>query len=370
MRTLATTPRSDGFRMPGEFEPHRASWMIWPERGDIWRGRARPAQDVFARIASALSYFEPVTMCVSGEEWVHARSVLPDRVRVVELSTNDAWMRDTGPMFVVNDAGDVRGVDWEFNAWGGIEEGCFFPWDRDNLIAEKVLELEGLDRYKSHSVLEGGSVHVDGEGTLITTEECLLNPNRNPQLSRGDVERLLSEFLGIDRIIWLPKGLKGDGDNNGHVDDLCCFVRPGVVALTWTEDPRDPQYDITRDAYERLSVSTDALGRTFEIHKINVPGPQTYTRSEVEGLLPVDGTVARIEGERMAASYINFYVANGAVLLPAFADPQDSVAAGQIAELFPDRTVVQLFTREVLLAVGNIHCIVMQQPKPKTEGSK
>ncbi|MGC8874078.1 MAG: agmatine deiminase [Chloroflexia bacterium] len=361
-RTLETTPRQDGFRMPGEFEPHAGCWMLWPERPDNWRLGAKPAQRAFAEVAAAIARFEPVTMGVSREQFRNARRMLPPSVRVVEMSCNDAWMRDCGPTFVINDEGIVRGIDWRFNAWGGLQGGLYFPWDQDDLVAQKVLEIERLDRYRAPIVLEGGSIHVDGEGTLITTEECLLNPNRNPGLSRAEIEQYLCEYLNVREIIWLGRGLYRD-ETSGHVDNLCCFVRPGVVALAWTEDRSDPQYDISADAYERLMSARDARGRRLEVHRIPLPAPAYITREESEGVDIVEGTLPRREGDRLAASYINFYIANGAVIAPTFGDPFDRVALGVLHELFPDRVVVGIPAREILLGGGNIHCITQQQPQ-------
>src|SRR5437588_12170062 len=189
--TLSSTPASDGYRMPGEFEAHSGCWMAWPERTDTWRLRAEPAQEAFAAVAEAVAVSEPVTMAVSEAQYEHCRALLPPSVRVVEIATDDAWMRDVGPTFVVDDRGGIRGVDWRFNAWGGLDGGLYFPWDRDEQVARKVLEIEGADRYSAPIVLEGGSIHVDGEGTVLTTEECLLNRNRNPGLSREEIERTL-----------------------------------------------------------------------------------------------------------------------------------------------------------------------------------
>jgi agmatine deiminase len=272
-KTIQSTPRKDGFRMPGEFEPQAGCWMLWPERTDNWRLGAKPAQKTFAAIASTISEFEPVTMGVSATQFRNARGLLPAQVRVVEMANNDSWIRDCGPTFVINDHGEVRAVDWDFNAWGGLNGGLYFPWDLDDQVAQKVMEIERVDRYKAPDfVLEGGSIHVDGQGTLITTEECLLNPNRNPQLSRGEIESRLQEYLNVEKIIWLGQGVYND-ETNGHVDNLCCFIRPGLVALTWTDDRADPQHEISLDAYQRLSQANDAHGRQLEVVKIYQPGP-------------------------------------------------------------------------------------------------
>ena len=242
--------------MPGEFEPHRGCWMLWPERGDTWRHGAKPAQDAFADVASAISTFEPVTVGANHRQWENARAVLPDKVRVVEISSDDAWMRDVGPTFVTDNQGCIRGVDWQFNAWGGLDGGIYFPWFQDSLVARKVSEIEGAGRYRAPLVMEGGSLHVDGEGTLITTEECLLNPNRNPRLARKEIENSLKNYLNIQKIIWLGRGVYLD-ETDGHVDNLCCYIKPGEVLLTWTDDPEDPQYEISREAADVLSVEKD-----------------------------------------------------------------------------------------------------------------
>ncbi|MEG6509732.1 agmatine deiminase [Methyloligella sp. 2.7D] len=367
VKTFETTPRADGFRMPGEFEPHAGTWMLWPERPDNWRLGAKPAQDAFVAVAKAIATSEPVTMGVSPRQFQNARAMLPDHIRVVEISNNDSWMRDCGPSFVVDDKGAVRAVDWQFNAWGGLDGGLYFPWDQDDLVPQKVAEIEGTDRYAAPIVLEGGSIHVDGEGTLITTEECLLNKNRNPSLSKDEIEQALKEYLSLEKIVWLGAGTYLD-ETNGHVDNLCCFIRPGVVALTWTDDESDPQYAISKDAYERLSAATDAKGRPFEIHKLYQPTPIQITEEESGGVDSVEGTLPRMPGDRLAASYVNFLIANRAIVMPAFGDPADKLAQETLAKLFPDREVIAVPAREILLGGGNIHCITQQQPLAEPRG--
>ena len=230
-KSLDSNPRRDGYRMPGEFEPHSGCWLLWPERPDNWRLGAKPAQQAFLKLATAIAGSEPVTVGVSASQYANARRLLPSQVRVVELSSNDAWMRDVGPTFVVNDRGGIRGVDWQFNAWGGLRGGLYFPWDRDDAVAQKVTEIEGCDRYRAPFILEGGSIHVDGQGTVITTEECLLNPNRNPGLSRTQVETQLKRYLNVETVVWLGKGVLHD-ETDGHVDNLCAYVRPAEVVPT------------------------------------------------------------------------------------------------------------------------------------------
>ena len=359
----AGRPRRDGFRMPAEFEPHAGCWMLWPERTDNWRHGARPAQRAFAAVAAAIADLEPVTMGVSARQYLHARQLLPPAVRVVELSSDDAWMRDVGPTFVVDDDGCVRGVDWEFNAWGGLNGGLYFPWDQDSLVARKVLDLERLDRYKAELVLEGGSIHVDGQGTLLTTEACLLNPNRNPTLRRDQIEDRLKEYTGAEQVIWLPRGVVDD-ETGGHVDNLCCFLRPGVVVLTWTDDASDPQHAVSQEALEALAAARDARGRRLEVHRLHQPAPVRIRAEEAEGVDAIEGTLPRRAGDRLAASYVNFYLANGGLILPTFGDARDGEAIATLEGLCPDRRVVPVAAREILLGGGNIHCITQQQPRP------
>ena len=356
-----STAKTDGFRMPAEWETHAGCWMLWPQRRDTWRHGGKPAQRAFVEVAEQISRFERVTMGVNPDQYRNARAVLPPQIRVVELSNNDAWMRDCGATFVVNDEGIVRAVDWIFNAWGGLQKRMYYPWDKDELVAAKMLEIESLDRYKAPLVMEGGSIHVDGQGTLITTEQCLLHPNRNPNLSRGDIEEHLANYLNIEQIIWLPRGVYAD-ETDGHVDNICCFARPGVVALTWTEDRSDPQYERSAEAYDVLMSAKDARGRALEVHKIHQPDPMTMTNEEAEGLDVVDTAFLRPAGERLAGSYINFYITNGGIIFPLFNDRNDEKARRKLAELFPSDKIVGVYAREILLGGGNIHCITQQQP--------
>ncbi len=363
MRTLDSTPLKDGFHMPAEFERHSGCWMLWPERTDNWRDGAKPAQGVFAAVAAAIAAAEPVTVGVSALQYQNARARLPPQVRLVEVTANDAWMRDSGPTFLIDAKGRRRGVDWGFNAWGGLNGGLYFPWDRDDEVAQKVLEVEGAERYRAPFVLEGGAIHVDGQGTCLTTEECLLNPNRNPHLTRGEVEENLRRYLGVAQIIWLGQGVYLD-ETDGHIDELACFVRPGHVALTWTDDRSDPQYAISADALARLKLARDARGRRLEVHKIHQPGPLFMTAEEAAGIDMRAGTRQRRAGDRLPASYVNFYLANGSVIMPQYGERRDAAALRTIKKLFPSRRVVGVETREILLGGGNIHCITQQVPSP------
>lgn len=357
---IESTPREDGYRMPGEFEKHAGTWMLWPERPDNWRLGAKPAQKAFVEVAKAIASFEPLTMGVSHAQFNNARNMLPANIRVVELSNNDSWIRDCGPSFVSNGK-TLRAVDWDFNAWGGLLGGLYFPWDLDDMVARKVAEMERVDRYKAPIVLEGGSIHVDGEGTFLTTSECLLNENRNPDRTKEELEGILADYLNVSKFIWLNRGIYND-ETNGHVDNICCFLRPGVVALAWTDDKSDPQYDISHENYEILTSATDAKGRKLEVHKIHLPNPILITKEESEGVDAIEGTLPREEGDRLAASYVNFYFTNGGAVVPMFNDPHDAQVLDQLQKLVPERKVVGVYAREILLGGGNIHCITQQQP--------
>ncbi len=309
-RLLTSKPRKDGFRMPGEFEPHARTWLLWPERPDNWRDGADPAQRAFVNAANAIAEFEPVTVGANPGQFNNARQRLPPYIRVVEMPNNDAWMRDCGPTFVVDRKGHVRGIDWIFNAWGGLFNGLYSPWDLDESVAPRVFEIEGVEYYRAPIVLEGGSIHVDGEGTCLTTAECLLSPGRNPDLTQAQIEAHLMEYLNVEQVLWLPRGVFND-ETSGHVDNIACFLRPGAVALTWTDDKSDPQYERSAEAYDYLLSATDAHGRRLEVHKIHQPDPVFLTQQEADGVVTVEGTLPRRAGDRMAASYVNFYLCNG-----------------------------------------------------------
>jgi agmatine deiminase len=353
--------------MPAEYEPHSGCWMVWPQRPDNWRLGAKPAQKAFAAVAAAIAESEPVTMGVSDSQFEHARSLLPDSVRVVEISTDDSWVRDTGPTFVIDGKGGRRGVDWHFNAWGGLDGGLYFPWDRDDRVAAKILEIEAAERYRAPFVLEGGAIHVDGEGTVLVTEECLLNPNRNPELSREQVERGLHDYLGVEKVLWIDRGVFED-ETDGHIDELANFVRPGVVLLTWTEDKDDPQYEISLDARKRLEAMTDAKGRSLEVVLIPSPGPLEITAEEAAGVDAVEGTYPRTAGDRLPASYANFYIGNSRIVFPLMDERTDGEAEEVLRRCFPEREVVGVPAREIILGGGNIHCITQQVPAPDQAG--
>lgn len=361
-RIRNSNPRQDGYRMPGEFEEQKKVWMIWPERPDNWRDGAKPAQKAYAEVAAAICQFEPVTMLVSPAQYVNCRSKLSPDISVVEMTSNDAWCRDCGPTFLKNDKGGLRACDWIFNAWGGLENGLYFPWDQDDLVAGKICELEQVDSYRTDFVLEGGSIHVDGEGTVLTTKMCLLDKGRNPKLTKEEIEQRLCDYLNCEKVLWLENGIDKE-ETKGHVDDIACFIAPGKVACIYTEDRSHPFYETAQQTYEELRHMKDAKGRELEVHKICCTKDPVRIPSDCQIDL-VYGSAARMPGDLCFASYANFLIVNGGVIVPQFGDENDALALRQIADMFPERRAVGVNTREIVYGGGNIHCITQHQPKP------
>lgn len=292
----------------------------------------------------------------------------PFPVEILPIPTDDAWARDIGPSCVVRGragAGEraVRGVSWRFNAWGGEVDGLYPDYAQDDLAAGQICEALSLDWYDaSPFVLEGGSIHLDGEGTCITTEACLLSSGRNPSLSREEIEERLRGFLGVEKVIWLPHGIYED-ETNEHVDNVCAFVRPGEVVLAWGQEG-DPQEELSREDLQVLEGETDARGRRLRVTRLPVPSrPVRVTEEDLPGFSYAPGEAHRQAGERLAASYVNFYIGNRTVLVPQFGDPNDALALRTLEGLFPGRRVQGIPAREILLGGGNIHCITQQIPR-------
>lgn len=359
---INSTPKSDGFYMPAEYAPQKRVWMIWPKRPDNWRLNAEPAQKAYANVAKAISEFTPVIMLVDENQIENARNILDECVEVIAIPSDDAWVRDCGPSFIVNKDGNKRAVSWEFNAWGGLVDGLYYPWDNDNAIAEEICKIADVDFYKTEGfVLEGGSFHVDGEGTVLTTEMCLLSEGRNPKLNKEQIEDMLEEYLGCDKVLWLKDGIDPD-ETNGHVDDVACFVAPGEVACIYTDDVNDPFYKTAIENYNALCNMTDARGRRLKVHKVCTPKNKVLLDG-ADTIKKVPGTVPRKDGDLCIASYLNFLITNDGVIVPQYGDENDKLALDQLKEIFPNKQVVGVYTREVVYGGGNIHCITQQEPR-------
>lgn len=300
-------------------------------------------------------------MLVSPAAYEECREQLPEEIRVLEMTSNDAWVRDSGPTFVVGPEG-MRAVDWTFNAWGGLVDGLYFPWDQDDLVARKICEIENVDSYRTEGfVMEGGAFHTDGDGTVLTTRMCLLSKGRNPQLRQPEIEHRLREYLGAERVIWLEEGIDPE-ETNGHVDDVACFARPGEVICIDTDDPTHPFYHAAKAAIETLESAVDARGRRLKVHHL------CCTKAPVR--IPEDYHVAAAQsaramrpGDLCIASYANLLIVNGGVIVPQYDDENDALALEQIQAIYPDRRVVGVHTREIVYGGGNIHCITQQVPR-------
>lgn len=362
---ISSLPAADGFHMPAEFAPHDGVLLVWPTRPGSWGIDPSAAQDAFCEIMRAASRSERVYLLADKAHLEDAVAKAGAFAAVLEIPSDDAWARDIGPTFVT-DGARVRGVSWRFNAWGGKTDGLYADWARDDALAEAFCENIGADCCRAEDfVLEGGSIATDGEGTLLVTEACLLSAGRNPSLTKPQIERKLMDYLGAQKVIWLPRGIFND-ETNEHVDNVCAFLAPGEVVLAWADDVDDPQYARSCADCDVLSRETDAKGRRFTIHKLPVPDhPVFVTREDLANFAFAPGEEARKAGERLAASYVNFYFTNDSVLLPRFGGENaasDARAVEIMRRLCPERTIVPVFSRDILLGGGNIHCVTQQLP--------
>jgi agmatine deiminase len=320
--------------MPAEWAPHERTLMGWPTRPDLWEDQLEPARAEYAAVANAIAAFEPVTMvCASAAQAAEAGAVLSAAVEIVELPIDDSWLRDSGPIFVLDGDGRRAGVHFGFNSWGEK----FAPWERDAAVGRLLVDRLGDRRYDAPFVLEGGSIAVDGEGTLLTTEECLLNPNRNPQLSREEIEQGLCDYLGVETVVWLGQGLVEDRDTDGHVDLVAAFTRPGEVLLQ-SVAPGQPSHELLADNRARLQAAG--------LDVLDFP------------ILPS----VEVAGERVATSHLNFYLCNGGVVVPIAGLDSDAEALERIGAAYPDREVVGVPGGVIAFGGGGPHCITQQVP--------
>ena len=360
--------------MPAEYEQHEGCIIVWPQRPGSWSFGADAACEAFTAVIKAISASERVYVACAkkSKHWQRASEKLSGlaNVELMDIPTDDSWARDIGPTFVVRDGvegREVRGINWRFNAWGGDVDGLYPDYEQDDAFAAAFAEAKGYTLYEAAPfVLEGGSIHVDGEGTAMVTVSCLLSAGRNPELTQAQIEDKLKEYLNVDKVLWLPRGIYND-ETNEHVDNVCAFIRPGEVVLAWTDNEDDPQYALSKASLDYLEHETDAKGRKIVVHKLPIPDvPVCITDDEVAGFDFVEGEDMREAGERLAASYVNFYFSNDSVVLPAFGGENaasDARAAAILAALCPERKIVQIPARAILTGGGNIHCITQQIPK-------
>jgi agmatine deiminase len=337
-------PTDLGFSMPAEWAPHSGCWMGWPKRESIWHGHMDAARDDYARVAQTIARFEPLIMLADPEHVADASRRCGPTVRVAAIPMDDSWLRDSGPTFVLDAAGDRAASVFTFNAWGAK---CR-PFDRDADIGARVAALASARAFRSDLVVEGGGFLSDGEGTLITAESCVLNPNRNPGWTKAQADAELRAMLGVRKVIWLPGDLT-DNATDGHVDGYVAFFRPAAVLCEAVADPADPRYPIMAENRKILESETDARGRRFELVPI-AEAPRT----------------AVPDGEEIyCRSYVNFYLANGAVIAPAYGIAEDDAAVDTLRRAYPDRQVVSLQLRDLFRGGGGIHCITQQEPRAR-----
>lgn len=338
---LDVPPGLQGYRMPAEWHPHRRCWMTWPADPATFGARHAAAEGEYAAVARAISRCEPVEMIAPPDQCARVRTLCGLGVRVRGLPIQDGWFRDNGPTFVLGAQDALAGIHWRFNGYGGRQ-----PHALDAEVGRLVLQEEGIPRFAAPFVLEGGSIHSDGQGTILTSRECLLNPNRNPSLSQPEIEQALKDWLGAEAVIWLNRGLVDDV-TDGHVDNLACFAGPGRVLALSCSDPTDPLSAILAENLDILRSARDARGRTLEV--IEVPAPPALY-DEARDL-------------RLGASHINFYLANGGLILPQFGlGDADDRAARIIAQAWPTHRPIQVPSLAILYGGGNIHCITQQEP--------
>ena len=339
-----STPRDYGFYMPAEWHPKQRTFMEWPQRIQAWPDGLDAAKQAYAMVANKISEFEPLTMLVTQDAEHEIRKMCSSGITTIVMEHDDSWMRDNGPTFVINDHHEIAGISWQFNAWGEK----YIPYNNDNNVANALLDNLKTRTFNADIILEGGAIHVDGQGTLITTKECVLNKNRNKNITTGQLENIFAEYLGIKKVIWLEYGLYGD-ETDGHVDNVACFTRPGQIIIQGTADKSDPNYSRYISNVNTLRNSTDANGNKIEILTLEQPPLRMY------------------KNERLTLSYINYYLVNGGLILPVFggdATQSDNNAIGILQDLFPNRVIVPVDGQEIIKGGGNIHCITQQMPKP------
>jgi agmatine deiminase len=327
-----------GFRMPAEWEPHTRCWMAWPTREAIWGENLPAASEDYANIARAISQFEPVVMLTPPGFTGMASEMCGPAVEILPWDLEDSWLRDTGPNFLKKGSETAASI-FHFNAWGGK----YPKFRKDAALGHRLAEALDIRTFSSPIVMEGGGICTDGEGTLLTTEQCMLNENRNPGLSKAEAEHELRHALGVEKIIWLP-GDPQDDETDGHVDGLACFIRPGEVMVAWDPDTGSERHKILRENVRALEHATDTRGCKFRIHYIE-------EATELEGI-----------SDRFCWSYINFYIANGGIVMPSFGIASDERARTILESCFPDRKIVQVNSNGVATGGGGIHCITQQQP--------
>lgn len=345
------------FRVPAEFEPHRATWLLWPTRADNWRSEAYFAQNDTLALAALIAHFEPVRLGAPVRLTEGLRGRVPPNVEVVGVDFDDTWVRDTGPTTLVSDDGSLLAVDWKFNSWGGL----FDESSADDTVAAQIAQHEQLPVMRAPIVLEGGAVVADGYGTIIVTEESVLTDNRNPGLTRGDAEHVFRSCLNAVNVVWVPEGLAHD-EAGGHIDNVCAFASPRTILIAATDDRAHPSFERLREARRILANATNSRGQAYELIDVPLPDPTAIDTAEAGGFTAARGTIVRTAGAPLAPSHVNLYVTTRAVFVPTFNTRTDRAAVDVVRRAFPSRQIVPFPCREFLLGGGGVHCLTKEVP--------
>lgn len=373
-KLLETKPKSDGFVMPAEYEPQESVWICMGGVHTTWHSGGYPIRKTQVELAKAiLKAGTAVNVAVTQDLYLEAEFLFKGMdVSIYEMSLDNNWPRDMGAITVKNrESGEIRGVDFLFNGWGGEQSGAMPGWEFDNMAARKMLQCKNLDRYKADFIFEGGSVTTDGEGTAITTKSCLLNSNRNPEMSKLQIEQTLYDYLGFEKIIWLDEGIDcGEFETDGHVDDICAFIGPAEVVACYTEDTKNEYHDVFKKCYEQLISAVDAKGRRLKVHKLTACRPFKFTKEESENIL-VQASIGKIpemkwrnEGDYAVPNYANFLITNGTIIFPVYNVDTDEEAVKCIKKIVGNRYKVEVVNaHEIALNGGSIHCFTQQVSK-------
>lgn len=345
---MTDTPKHLGYRFPAEWEPQAATWFSWPHNRDTWPGKFEPIPDIFTGIIKVLAAYQHVNINVVDDAMyddvmkrLTCAGINPPQFTLYTIPTNDAWCRDHGPAFVVNPlaADPLAIVDWGYNAWGGK----YPPYNLDDIVPTKIAEVRSLPVFQAGIIMEGGAIDVNGEGCLLSSKSCLLNENRNPALTQDEIEEYLVDYYGVEKILWLEKGIAGD-DTDGHIDDAARFVNPSTIVAAVEPNPTDENHSVLQENLSTLKEMTDVRGRRFRIVEMPMPAPLFY------------------EGQRLPASYLNFLIANGVVLVPMFRDKNDAAAIEILQREFQGRAVIGIDCVDLVWGLGTLHCISQQEP--------
>lgn len=355
---LKTNPLDDGYTVMSNFDKSKYLYLLWPERGDVWMNNGKNIYKLYKKLLKIITKYEKITIGVNDiQRFNKLNFKFNDNVKVVQIDYEDAWLGDTGPNGLIGPNGDHRATAFGFNCWGGEGESLYEKWDNDALIARRICENEGIKYYEDAKFMfEGGSIISNGKGTLITTEECLLNPNRNPNLTKDEIEDVLKRYLGVKKVIWLKRGLKHD-ETNGHVDNVCNFLTETDLVVAWEDDPDDIQYEILMDNYNTLKNETTWDGKPINLIKVHQPRVKRITKKEADSIIPNPKSKPRLKGHVLAGTYTNMFISDKYAFVPQFKCKYDKKAVKIYKKIYKNKVIIPFNCRAVLISGGGVHCV-------------